>query len=435
MSITLNKQTSDLVERDRIHRSVYVDPDLFELEMERLWETAWVFVGHESQIKNAGDYYATQIGRIPVILIRDEQGKIQVINNRCAHKGVKVLPEGCGAVKKRLRCPYHGWTYRFDGSLANVPSPQHYKGTGFDKADARFHMAPVPDVASYRGFVFARFSRTGPTLETFLGDAAATLDNMTDRSPVGKLEVVGRPLRYLHDCNWKMWLENLNDAMHPMVAHASVINAVQSVNRRAGEGSPASGPGEILAPAGASYQTFDAFGITVLPNGHSYMGGKQSVHSGYTDIPDYEEAMLENWGPEKTRNILSQNRHNTIIYPSFTAKDAVQAIRVIKPLAVNRTLIETWHLRLVGAPDELLSRTLLYSRLVNSSGSMVGPDDWECYTRMQEGLTSGPNDWVDIRRGITDRDEETVTSFGTSDLVFRNQYRAWKSYMTGEGNN
>src|SRR5690606_13841309 len=139
-------------------------------------------------------------------------------------------------------------------------------------------------------------------------------------------------------------------------------------------------------------------------------------------------------GEEKAKEILSQNRHNTIFYPSFTAKDAIQAVRVVRPIAVDKTIIETWHFRLKGAPEEMLKRTILYSRLINSNASMVGPDDWDCYARMQEALKSNSMEWVDMRRGIgkEEQDNQALRSFGTSDLSFRNQYRAWLSYMTGE---
>jgi benzoate/toluate 1,2-dioxygenase alpha subunit len=175
-------------------------------------------------------------------------------------------------------------------------------------------------------------------------------------------------------------------------------------------------------------------GVTGLPYGHGYMGGKVSIHTAYSDIPGYWESMVKSYGETRAKEILSQNRHNTIFYPSFTAKDAIQAVRVVKPIAVDKTIIETWHFRLKGAPDEMLKRTLLYSRLINSNASMVGPDDWDCYTRMQIALKSNSKEWVDMRRGLG---KEEVTnnvrrSFGTSDLSFRNQYAAWLEYMTRE---
>lgn len=420
-----------LVEPDRVHRDVYIDPDIFELEMKRVWGRAWIYVGHESQIPNVGDYYATTIGREPVIMVRDRAGTVRVIHNRCAHKGATVASEGCGKTKG-FRCPYHGWTYNLDGTLQGVPHKHGYDGTGFDINDPAFHMRQVAQAGSYRGFVFACLSSETSDLKTFLGDAAATLDNMADRSPQGEVEVAGGPLRYVHDNNWKMFIENLNDAMHPMVTHASVGQATKRLAAKLPEGQPYPREAEIIFPFGSSYQFFDDMGVTALSHGHGYMGGKQSIHSSYSDVPGYFEAMCKAYGEARAREILSQNRHNTIFYPSFTAKDAIQAVRLVRPIAVNRTIIETWHFRLKGAPEEMLRRTILYSRLINSNASMVGPDDWDCYARMQEGLASDSMEWVDMRRGLRREqvDNRSRRSFGTSDLSFRNQYQAWLDYMT-----
>lgn len=422
-----------LVESHRVHRDVYVDPEIFELELKRIWGRAWIYVGHESQIRNPGDTYALTIGREPIVMARAKDGRIHVLHNRCGHKGAKVATEGCGHAAG-FRCPYHGWTYHLDGRLQAVPARAGYADCGFDLADPEFHMKPVAQADTYRGFVFACFDKTTVDLKSFLGDAAATLDNMADRAPEGEVEVAGPPLRYLHDNNWKMFIENLNDAMHPMVAHGSVGNVTRRLAAKLPEGAARPREAEIIFPFGSSYQFFDDMGVTGLPYGHGYMGGKQSIHTAYSDVPGYYEAMVKSYGEEKARAILSQNRHNTIFYPSFTAKDAVQAVRVVRPLAVDKTLIETWHFRLKGAPDDMLKRTILYSRLINSNASMVGPDDWDCYSRMQESLQSDSTLWVDMRRGIGKDvvEGDRRTSFGTSDLSFRNQYRAWLDYMTRE---
>lgn len=422
-----------LVEPGRIHRDVYIDPEIFEMEMDRVWGQAWIYVGHESQVPDAGDYITTQIGREPVIMTRDKAGAVHVIYNRCAHKGAKVAERPCGHAQG-FRCPYHGWTYRLDGTLQGVPAKSGYADTGFDMKDPTFHMQHLAQVESYRGFVFACQSADAPDLKTFLGDVSATLDNMADRSPEGELEVAGPPLQYVHDCNWKMWVENLNDAMHPMVAHGSVGDAARRYAAKLPEGAPYPREAEIIFPFGSNYKFFDDMGVTTLPYGHGYMGGDMSIHTSYSDIPGYFEAMVKSYGEERAKKILSQNRHNSIFYPSFTAKDAVQAVRVVRPLAVDKTIIETWHFRLKGAPEDMLKRTILYSRLINSNGSMVGPDDWDCYARMQESLVSQSYEWVDMRRGLGKEEQADgkEKSFGTSDLSFRNQYRAWLQYMTGD---
>ena len=434
MTVRTTDEIQALVRNDSVHRDVYVAADLFELEMERIWSKAWVFVGHDSQVPAPGDFYTTLIGREPVMMVRQTAGDVRVLHNRCAHKGAKVAAKVHGHCKG-FRCPYHGWTYRLDGRLAGVPARHGYDDTGFDQKDPQFGLQPVAQSDSYRGFVFASLDADAPALPEFLDDAAATLDNIADRSPEGEVQVAGPPLRYLHDCNWKMFIENLNDSMHPMIAHASVGRAARSYVEDQPEGTEYPPEAEIIFPFGSSYEFFDQMTVTALPHGHGYMGGEMSIHSDYSDVPGYWEAMMASYGEEKAKKILSQNRHNTIFYPSFTAKDAIQAVRVCRPLAVDSTLVESWHFGLKGAPEQMLKRTILYSRLINSNASMVGPDDWDCYTRMQEGLVSDARVWVDVRRGIG-KEEDTGAgrrkSFGTSDLAFRNQYQAWLSYMTQE---
>jgi hypothetical protein len=97
-------------------------------------------------------------------------------------------------------------------------------------------------------------------------------------------------------------------------------------------------------------------------------------------------------------------------------------------------VIETWSFRLKGAPDSMLQRTILYSRLINSNGSMVGPDDHTAYFRMQQGLLSQASDWVEMHRNYGSDDDlgDRRTNSGTSDLDMRSQYGAWRHYMLGE---
>ena len=143
--------------------------------------------------------------------------------------------------------------------------------------------------------------------------------------------------------------------------------------------------------------------------------------------------MTKAYGEEKTRDIYSFNTHNVLYYPSLTIKCAIQNIRVIRPISVDRFIVESWSFRLKGAPEEMLQRTVLYSRLINSSMGMVGPDDLEIYRRMQEGLVSSGSDWIEYHRqyGRDKELEDRVVGGGTSDLDMRTQFRAWKNYMTG----
>lgn len=432
-----NERLADLVQPDRVHRSVYTDPDIFELEMERIWGRAWIYVGHESQVKKPGDYFATHIGRQPVIMTRHTDGSVKVLFNRCAHKGTQLVGDICGHARQ-LRCMYHGWTYDTDGTLLHTPVPEGYADTGFGKGAAGANLQRVPRVDSYHGLVFASLSPGGPSLRAWLSGAAASIDNLVDRSPEGRIEIAGGCFRYVHDSNWKMFIENLNDALHPMVVHQSSSGTAkrvfQDLHR---ENDPVPFELEMLAPFTNDYGFFEKMGLTAWKHGHSVTGGEISIHSAYSPVPGYAEALVKAWGEEKVKQIFSVNRHNTVVYPSFTLKGVISSVRVVKPIAVNRTVIESWVFRQVGAPDELFQRSITYCNLINSHANLVGPDDWEAYHRVQLGLqTDDGNEWVSMHR-YRGRDrvqpDGTVEANGTSDMVFRHQYDAWKDYMTGHG--
>ncbi|WP_417320602.1 aromatic ring-hydroxylating oxygenase subunit alpha [Emcibacter sp.] len=422
-----------LVQPNRTHRRIYTDPDIFDLEMERIFGRAWIYMGHESQIPNSGDFLTLNLAKKPVIVARDGKGNIHVMHNQCTHRGAKLEGKACG--KARIfRCCYHGWTFKTDGTLMGVPDKKGYDGTDFDIHDPALSLKQIR-CESYRGFIFATLDDTMVDLEAYLGDAKTSIDNMIDRSPDGELEIAGGVLRYRHNCNWKFFVDNLNDTMHPMVTHKSVGDACAAYIKDLPNPDDYSREADIINPFGSSYEFFDEMGVSVGPYGHAFTGGQMSIHSEYRDIPDYMDAMHKAYGEKKTQQILSINRHNTIYYPSLTIKGAIQSIRIVRPISVDETEIETLTFRLKGAPDEMLQRTLLYSRLINSPSSMVGSDDLEAYVRLQEGLQSGGTDWVDMRRYLGREqhpDGNMTRAIGTSDISLRNQYAAWLDFMTHE---
>ena len=421
-----------LVKDDQVHRDVYLDPQVFALEMEQLWTNTWIYIGHASQVPDKGDYYATEVALQPLIMVRHSDDSVRVLMNRCAHKGARLVSDTCGNTGKFFRCPYHAWTYKTDGSLLSIPLKNAYADTGLSECVASKGMVAIPNVELYRGFVFARLSAEGPGLREFFGDSLSSIDNMADRSPEGELEIAGGCLRYVHDCNWKMFIENLNDTMHPMVAHESSAGTAKKL----WEGKPADEPKpmaiEQFVPFMSDYNFFDEMGVRVFDNGHSYSGANFSIHSSYAAIPEYESAMQAAYGEERTRTILGTTRHNTVYYPSLTIKGAIQSIRVIRPLAADKTLVESWTFRLKGAPDKLLQRTLMYNRLINSPMSVVGHDDLHVYRAMQDGLRASGNEWVSLHRDFDPSEigQADLTTKGTSEISMRNQFRAWRKFMT-----
>jgi len=422
----------ELVRPDCVHRDVYRDAELFDIEMEQLWRNTWVYVGHDSQVPAAGDFYSTQLGREPVIMVRGADERVRVLPNRCAHKGTQLVSAVHGKCHGGvLRCPYHGWIYRLDGSLRNVPLKAGYEGTDFAGSPAARGLPEIESV-NYRGFVFAKLAAGGPGFTEYFGESLTSIDNMVDRSPAGRLEVAGGVLRYLHDCNWKLFVENLNDAMHPMVAHESSAGTAKKLWSGAPQDVPAPMVIEQFVPFVSNYEFFEKMGVKVYDNGHSYTGVNFSIHSKYSSVGAYERAMVEAYGEERAHKILGEARHNTVYYPSLTIKGAIQAIRVVRPLAVDKTLIESWTFRLVGAPDELLTRTTTYSRLINSPTSVVGHDDLHCYRAIQQGLAANANEWVSLHRNYSTAEEAHIagTYGATNEVPMRGQFRAWLKFMT-----
>jgi len=421
-----------LIEADRVHRDVYTDPEVFQLEMERLWSRTWIYVGHASQVPSAGDFITLDIAAKPLIMVRHSDGAIRVLMNRCAHKGTKLVSALAGNAGKTFRCPYHAWTYRTDGSLINIPLKDGYSGT---RLESNLGLAGVKSVETYRGFVFARLAEDGIGFRDYFGDSLSSIDNLADRSPEGELELAGGCLRFLHNCNWKMFVENLNDTMHPMIAHASSAG----IAKKLWEGQPADRPKpmaiEQIAPFASDYKFFDEMGVRVYAHGHSFSGVNFSIHSSYSSVPEYEQAMQRAYGEERARKILGTVRHNTVYYPSLTIKGAIQSIRVCRPLAADKTLLESYTFRLKGAPDALLQRTVTYNRLINSPMSVVGHDDLHCYRAIQEGLAAQGNEWVNLQRNFdpAEVDAAELTANGTSDISMRNQFRAWREFMTASG--
>lgn len=423
-----------LVEPNRVHRSIYIDPAIFELEMACIFGTAWIYVGHESQIPDPGDYVTARVGREPIIAVRHTDGSVRMLYNRCGHRGAAIVRTPSGNVRF-FRCCYHGWTFRTDGEVLSIPLRNGYGGTQLDARDPAFWMASVARSDSYRGFYFVSLAPKGPDLRTFLGGIASSLDDMVDRAPDGRIAVVGHPFRILQRSNWKLFFENLNDAMHALPTHESSIEASRiAIARRKDRettlmADAASGLSAI-EKNGTPHLVWDKTNTTVFKYGHSFMGGFSNPSS-YE--PAYVEALEKARGRMRMGEILAINRHNSIIFPSCATRAAYQQLRVIRPLAVDRTMIEIYNFRLGGAPLETDRRSRTFSNLINSPSSTVMTDDVEAFNRVQDGLVAEGSDWISLDRnfGRDVEEEDRTIGLATSELPLRNQLRTWLDYMTG----
>ena len=421
-----------LVQSHQVHRDVYTSQAVYRAEMKHLFANAWVFVGHDSQTPEKGDYITTQIGDQPVIQVRHSDGEIYVLYNRCPHKGTKIAIDRQGNTGKFFRCPYHAWSFKTNGCLLAIPLKKGYADTSLSESENGQGMKPVGAVKNYRGFIFARLAGDGVGFDAFFGDSLSSIDNMVDRSPEGRLEISGPPLRYMHKCNWKMLVENQTDTCHPMVAHESSAGTAVRIFEEMGEPQPRPAAMQIIAPFMSPYEFFEGMGIRTWPNGHGHTGVNMSIHSAYDAIPQYFSAMTQAYGEARAKEILDENRHNTIYFPNVMVKAPLQQLRNFIPLGPDKTLVESYVYRLVGAPDQLVAMSAMYNRMINAPTSIVGHDDLEMYERAQEGLLANGLEWVNLQRlhePDEDFDSESVEN-GTTERQMRNQFNAWVKFMT-----
>ncbi len=207
------------LERRRIKGRVFSDPEIFELEMTRIFSRSWLLVGLESEIPNPGDYVVRPMGGNSVIVSRDRGGAVNVLLNRCTHRGTQLCVTD-GGQAMRFRCPYHGWLFTPDGRLEAMPAERNWLGGG-DKADYAMRKARV---ATRGGLIFATFDDDMPDFETYLGDFRFYFDMMFCALD-DNLVSVGPPQRWSVPFNWKLGAENfVGDGYHLQTAHASLVD-------------------------------------------------------------------------------------------------------------------------------------------------------------------------------------------------------------------
>lgn len=424
-----------LVEPGRVHRRVYADPDIFEMEMDRIFGRAWIFVAHESQLRRPGDFLRAGIGREPLLVVRGEDGEIRVMRNRCLHRGMLVCIAGRGNVD-RFACPYHGWVYGRDGRLLGVPQPDGYASPrALGGADAG--LAPVARTGSYRGFVFASLAKDGPDLRSFLGPAAKALDNLVDRAPQGEIELAGGGFRQDYPGNWKLHIENANDLVHPTFVHDSSIGVGRDFETGAAEDPATQQALQMYAANGIPLSAMSEAGTRGFARGHSYIGGfyESGMISAMPDTPEfnsYRELLAARLGAGRADAVLGWDTYNHLIYPNLVLNPRFQSMRVVEPVAVDRTIAHSFCFRLKGAPEWLYESAVRFLTTLNSPASLIATDDLEIYSGCQTGFAAAEPEWINLEREEgRDRplDGGGYAGSGTSELPIRTQYRAWLDYM------
>ncbi|MDB5749903.1 MAG: (2Fe-2S)-binding protein [Ramlibacter sp.] len=401
------------VQQGRVHRSVYVDPAIFEAEMELIFERGWVFVGHESEVPAAGDFKAVQIGRQPALLTRHTDGALHVVLNRCMHRGALLTREQSGNTRA-FRCLYHGWTFSTNGDLLVVPFAEGY-GEGFDQGSlGLIHAARVD---SHRGFVFASLSAAVPELRTALGPAAGIIDTIMDAAPEGAIKANGGVQKYTYNANWKLQAENWVDGYHPTFTHQS---AFAIVGKKTGA-KPGSNQGSAARAVG-------------LPNGHAlldYTGTSRAALNSEKDAAGYRAALEARLGADRAGKVLESDLQ-ILLFPNLFIQSNAQHFRVLRPIAVDKTEVYAFPYRLCGAPDEINDRMTTKLGWWASAAGFGQPDDLEAFERCQEGLKVSQAEWLLFSRGL--QREQTmgdgrVVGDITDEVTHRGIYLEWARRM------
>lgn len=209
------------IKRGEISREIFVNEDIYQEEKEQVFTRAWLYVGHESQIPNAGDFFVSKMGEESVILTRDRAGKIHVFLNSCTHRGMKVCRYDEGNTRNFV-CPYHAWSFGTDGALIGVQDYENAYQPPFDKSE--WGLIEVAQMANYMGTIWATWDKGAPSFEDYMGEATFAFDHglCAWDGGDGGTELLGSVQKWIVPCNWKFVAENFAGDMLHVVSHRSV---------------------------------------------------------------------------------------------------------------------------------------------------------------------------------------------------------------------
>ncbi|QMU21991.1 aromatic ring-hydroxylating oxygenase subunit alpha [Gordonia rubripertincta] len=419
---------SGLIQHDRVHRTLYTDPGVFDEEMIKVFGgESWVYLAHESQVPETNSFHSARMGLRPVIVTRDRKGELHVIFNRCTHRAATICREEAGTAKS-FQCPYHGWTFRNTGELVGAPWPQAYGD--FDKS--RFGLTVAAKVQSYRGFIFATMNPDAPELEDFLGHARPWLDYWIDRSPTSEVVVRSAAYRMGYRGNWKLAYDNAGDGYHPSFSHRSLLEMAS----RMGDSKDMSYFGKT--PDDGPMRVYS------LGNGHSVIDqrpnydGPGSFWANQRPQPGrerFEEQVRAEHGDDADRllDLAIGAQINLSIFPNLLIIG--NQIQVVEPLTVDRTQL-VWHATSIGGVPDAVNTMRMRSQ--EDFPSFGEPDDQANFEEAQRGLAAAESEWIYMNRGLDVTDWQSIDENGvvvtavTDEIHMRGYYEEWRTRMRGE---
>ena len=399
-----------------VHRSAYTSPDVFEEEKRRILRRSWIVLGHESEVRNKGDFIVRAVIDRELIFNRDVDGNVNAFFNSCRHRGAAICREPRGN-RKRFVCPYHGWAYKSSGELFDQHATFGY-GDRFNEGGF-YDLQRVPRIGQRAGFYFVNFDPGAIPLDEYLADAGPNLDAIADQSAVG-MEVVRGCHEYEIKANYKLICENSYDGYHLELTHSSYVDYMRTMMR----GVPVSemnihGGARALGNGHACFEL-------EIPTGRPVAQWLPVWGEEARDAIEAKKKELEaRLGQARAGRIAVTNR-NMVIFPNSIINDQQTVLlRTVTPTAHNRMIIRAWS---IGPADEgpVLRRIRNEGALsFLGPGGFATPDDVEMLELCQKGYETSDVEWNDISKGF--RPDEN--SLNDSDEHFDNELQM-RAYWT-----
>ncbi len=402
----------------RVHRSSMTSVDLFHQEQKQILDRCWIYIGHESEIENPGDYRRrTVVGR-PVFLVRNRNGEVRVFLNTCTHRGALVCRRDTGNALI-FQCFFHAWTFNTNGELIGVPGEDAY-GPTFDRKDLGLRQPPRVD--SYRGFYFVSFNPLVEDLVAYLSGARDYLDMVADQSSSG-MRVIAGSNKYNVKANWKLMVESSLDGYHIVPTHRTYLDYIASFGT---DDSGQTMHGRIPASAkslGNGHTVVEAAATNGRPIAHWHPLFGEDTRG---EVEEARQRLVDAYGEQRARQIADTYR-NLFIYPNLIINDImVTTVRYIEPLDPEHMEITAWHLVPREESQRMQSIRLDSYLTFLGPGGFATPDDVEALESCQSGFRATETEWSDISRGMLRAAPE-----GTDELQMRGFWRQWHAHMQG----